>query len=46
MDKNKIKEIGKHPYFRYGLILLTGLLLACLFFRGNNRNQSSNQTTA
>ncbi|OJX83322.1 MAG: efflux transporter periplasmic adaptor subunit [Paludibacter sp. 47-17] len=45
MDKNKIKEIGKHPYFRYGLILLTGLLLGWLIFSGNNRNQSSNQTT-
>lgn len=45
MDKNKIKEIGKHPYLRYGLILLTGLLLGWLIFSGNNRNQSSNQTT-
>ena len=45
MDKNKIKEISNHPYFRYGLILLTGLFLGWLIFSGNNRNQSSNQTT-
>jgi Cu(I)/Ag(I) efflux system membrane fusion protein len=45
MDKNKIKEISKYPYFRYGLILLTGLLLGWLIFSGNNRKQPSNQTT-
>ena len=45
MDKNKIKEIGKHPYFRYGLILLAGFLLGWLIFSGNNRKQSSHQTT-
>ena len=44
MDKNKIKEIGKHPYFRYGLILLTGLFLGWLIFSGNNQKQSSSQT--
>lgn len=46
MDKNKIKEIGNHPYFRYGLILLAGLFLGWLIFSGNNRKQSSTQTIA
>ncbi len=32
MDKNKIKEISNHPYFRYGLILLAGLFLGWLIF--------------
>ena len=41
MNKNKIKEIGNHPYFRYGLILLAGLILGWLIFSGNNRNHSS-----
>ena len=45
MDKNKIKEISKHPYFKYGLILLTGLFLGWLIFSGNHRKQSSQQTT-
>ncbi|MCE5205039.1 MAG: efflux RND transporter periplasmic adaptor subunit [Porphyromonadaceae bacterium] len=45
MDINKIKEIGKYPYFRYGLILLAGLFLGWLIFSGNNRQQSSNHTT-
>lgn len=44
MNKNKIKEISKHPYFRYGLVLLAGLLLGWLIFSGNDRNQSSHQT--
>ncbi|MDD2589947.1 MAG: efflux RND transporter periplasmic adaptor subunit [Fermentimonas sp.] len=43
MNKNKIKEISKHPYFRYGLVLLAGLLLGWLIFSGNDRNQSSHQ---
>jgi Cu(I)/Ag(I) efflux system membrane fusion protein len=46
MDKNKIKEIGNHPYFKYGLILLAGLFLGWLIFSGNNRKQSSTQTIA
>ena len=46
MDKNKIKEIGNHPYFRYGLILLAGLFLGWLIFSGNHRKQSSTQTIA
>lgn len=45
MDKNKIKEIGKHPYFKYGLILLAGLFLGWLIFSGSNRKQSSQQTS-
>ncbi len=46
MDKNKIKEITNHPYFRYGLILLAGLFLGWLLFSGGNRKQSSPQTAA
>ncbi len=46
MDKNKIKEIGNHPYFRYGLILLAGLFLGWLLFSGGNRKQSPQQTDA
>ncbi|NCB26251.1 MAG: efflux RND transporter periplasmic adaptor subunit, partial [Bacteroidia bacterium] len=44
MDKNKIKEIGNHPYFRYGLILLAGLFLGWLIFSGNNKEQKSQET--
>ncbi|MDD4777274.1 MAG: efflux RND transporter periplasmic adaptor subunit [Fermentimonas sp.] len=44
MNKNKIKEISKHPYFRYGVVLLAGLLLGWLIFSGNGRNHSSHQT--
>lgn len=44
MDKNKIKEITHHPYFRYGLILLAGLFLGWLLFSGGNRRQSTPQT--
>ncbi|NCC86118.1 MAG: efflux RND transporter periplasmic adaptor subunit, partial [Clostridia bacterium] len=46
MDKNKIKEITNHPYFRYGLILLAGLFLGWLLFSGGNRKQSPQQTDA
>lgn len=46
MDKNKIKEITNHPYFRYGLILLAGLFLGWLLFSGGNRKQSSQQTAS
>jgi len=46
MDKNKIKEITNHPYFRYGLILLAGLFLGWLLFSGGNRKQSPPQTDA
>lgn len=46
MDKNKIKEITNHPYFRYGLILLAGLFLGWLLFSGGNRKQSPQQTAA
>jgi Cu(I)/Ag(I) efflux system membrane fusion protein len=46
MDKNKIKEIGNHPYFRYGLILLAGLFLGWLIFSGNNGEQASQKTVA
>ncbi len=46
MDKNKIKEITNHPYFRYGLILLAGLFLGWLLFTGGNRKQSSQQTAS
>jgi len=46
MDKNKIKEITNHPYFRYGLILLAGLFLGWLLFSSGNRKQSSPQTDA
>ena len=42
---NKIKKIGKHPYFKYGLILLAGLFLGWLIFSGNNGKQSSLQTS-
>jgi len=46
MDKNKIKEISNHPYFRYGLILLAGLFLGWLIFSGNNGEQASQKTVA
>ena len=46
MDKNKIKEITNHPYFRYGLILIAGLFLGWLLFSGGNGKQSSQETTA
>lgn len=45
MNNNKIKGITKHPYFRYGLILLIGLFLGWLIFSGNKRNHSSHQST-
>ena len=43
MDKNVIKEIRNHPYFKYGLILLAGIFLGWLLFSGGNREQSSTQ---
>lgn len=45
MKKNKIKEIGNHPFFRYGLILLAGIFLGWLIFSGNNGKQSSQLTS-
>jgi len=45
IDKNKIKKMTNHPYFRYGLVLLAGLFLGWLIFSGGNRKQSSQQTT-
>jgi Cu(I)/Ag(I) efflux system membrane fusion protein len=44
IDKNKIKKMTNHPYFRYGLVLLAGLFLGWLIFSGGNRKQSSQQT--
>src|SRR5690554_2762932 len=41
MKKNKIKEIGNHPFFRYGLILLAGIFLGWLIFSGNSKKQNS-----
>ena len=46
IDKNKIKKITNHLYFRYGLILLAGLFLGWLLFSGGNRKQSSQQTSS
>jgi Cu(I)/Ag(I) efflux system membrane fusion protein len=46
MDKNTIKQVTGHAYFRYGLILIAGFLLGWLIFSGGNQKQSPKQTAA
>ncbi len=38
MDTNKIKQVFRNSYVRYGLILIAGLLLGWLIFSGGSNN--------
>ena len=41
MDTNKIKEVFRNNYIRYGLILLVGILLGWLIFSGGSEDMQA-----